>query len=44
MKLNRFWVGIVVVLLAGLAFTKIADNEFYFYAIYAVMQLSLIHI
>ena len=28
MKLNRFWVGIVLVLLAGLAFTKFVDNEF----------------
>ena len=44
MKLNRFWVGIVVVLLAGLAFTKIADNEFYFYAIYAVLQLMVMGI
>ena len=44
MKLNRFWVGIVVVFLAGLAFTKIADNEFYFYAIYAVLQLMVMGI
>ena len=41
MKLNRFWVGIVLVLLAGLAFTKFVDNEFYFYAIYAVLQLMV---
>jgi len=44
MKLNKFWFIIAAVFLIGIAFTMVADNEFYFYATYAVMQLMIMGI
>ena len=44
MKLNNFWLIIAVVFLAGIGFTVVADNEFYFYTTYAVMQLMIMGI
>ncbi|MBL6958491.1 MAG: branched-chain amino acid ABC transporter permease [Rhodospirillales bacterium] len=38
MKLDKFWISVVVVLVAGFAFTKLVDNEFYFFATYVVLQ------
>jgi branched-chain amino acid transport system permease protein len=38
MKLDRFWLGALAVLVAGMVFTKLTDNEFYFFAAYAILQ------
>ncbi len=38
MKLDKFWISIAVLLVAGFAFTKLVDNEFYFFAIYVILQ------
>lgn len=38
MKIDRFWLSVVFVLIAGLAFTLLVDNEFYFFATYVVLQ------
>ena len=38
MKLDKFWISVLVILIAGFAFTKIADNEFYFFTTYVVLQ------
>jgi len=44
MKLNKFWPIIAALFLVGIAFTMVVDNEFYFYATYAVMQLMIMGI
>jgi len=38
MKIDKFWISVIVILIAGFAFTKIADNEFYFFTTYVVLQ------
>jgi branched-chain amino acid transport system permease protein len=38
MKLDKFWISIAVILVLGFVFTKLADNEFYFFAIYVILQ------
>ena len=38
MKFDKFWLGVIVVLAAGFAFTKLTDNEFYFFASYVILQ------
>lgn len=38
MKIDRFWLSVVIVLIAGLVFTLLVDNEFYFFASYVVLQ------
>ena len=35
MKLDKFWVSMTILLVIGFAFTKLVDNEFYFFAIYS---------
>ncbi len=42
MKLDKFWISIAVVLALGFVFTKLADNEFYFFAIYVILQGMII--
>lgn len=37
-KLPTFWIAAAVVALIGLGFTVVADNEFYFFATYVVLQ------
>jgi branched-chain amino acid transport system permease protein len=37
-KISAFWVSAVVVLAAGLAFTEIVENQYYFTAIYLILQ------
>lgn len=37
-KINKFWFSAAAVFVLGLAFTFIADNEFYFFASYTVLQ------
>ncbi len=38
MKINGFWIGVLIVLALGYAFTFFVDNEFYFFAVYVVLQ------
>lgn len=38
MKIDRFWLGAVIVLICGYLFTLGVDNEFYFFAIYVILQ------
>jgi len=38
MKLDKFWISVAVVLVLGFVFTKFSDNEFYFFAIYTILQ------
>ena len=38
MKLDKFWISIAVILVLGFVFTKFSDNEFYFFAIYTILQ------
>ncbi len=38
MKLDKFWISIAVILALGFVFTKWVDNEFYFFAIYVILQ------
>ncbi len=38
MKLDKFWISVTILLVGGFAFTKFVDNEFYFFAIYVILQ------
>ena len=38
MKLDKFWIGVVIIIVAGFIFTKSFDNEFYFFTTYVVLQ------
>jgi branched-chain amino acid transport system permease protein len=38
MKSKLFWLSTVLVFVLGFAFTKLTDNEFYFFAIYTILQ------
>ena len=38
MKLDRFWLGVAIIIVAGFVFTKSFDNEFYFFTTYVVLQ------
>jgi branched-chain amino acid transport system permease protein len=38
MKLHKFWISVAVILFLGFVFTKLSDNEFYFFAIYTILQ------
>ena len=38
MKLDKFWISMTILLVIGFAFTKLVDNEFYFFAIYVILQ------
>ncbi|HIC29920.1 MAG TPA: branched-chain amino acid ABC transporter permease, partial [Rhodospirillales bacterium] len=37
-KINPFWPSMAAVFIAGMIFTEVADNEFYFFASYVVLQ------
>ncbi len=41
MRIGAFWVSAIAIFLAGLAFTGLADNEFYFLAIYTILQATI---
>jgi len=41
MKISAFWVTIVAILVAGLVFTKVAANQYYFTAIYVILQATI---
>jgi len=38
MKISRFWICVVLVIIAGLMFTSVAKNPYYFNAAYVVLQ------
>lgn len=38
MKSKLFWLSAVIVFVLGFALTKLTDNEFYFFAIYTILQ------
>ncbi len=38
MKLDKFWISVTILLVIGFVFTKFVDNEFYFFAIYVILQ------
>ncbi len=38
MKSKLFWLSAAVIFVLGFAFTKLSDNEFYFFAIYTILQ------
>lgn len=38
MKIDKFWIWIAIVIAAGFAFTKLVENEFYFFTTYVVLQ------
>lgn len=38
MKINKFWIGAGTAFIVGLAFTQLADNEFYFFSSYVILQ------
>src|SRR5579859_7094368 len=41
MKGRRFWVSIGAVLIAGLLLTQLVDNEYYFNALYVILQATV---
>lgn len=41
MKINAFWACVVAIFIAGLAFTGIAQNEYYFNALYVILQATI---
>lgn len=44
MRISKFWLGMAVIFAAGMAFTQLVDNEFYFRTTYTVMQAMIIAI
>ena len=38
MKLDKFWIACIAILILGFVFTKNADNEFYFFTTYVIVQ------
>lgn len=38
MKLDKFWIVVVLIAVAGFVFTKSFENEFYFFTTYTVLQ------
>ena len=41
MKLSAFWIGAIAIFVAGLALTRVAENEFLYFAGYLVLQSLL---
>jgi branched-chain amino acid transport system permease protein len=41
MKISAFWVCVVAVFIAGLVFTSFATNEYYFNALYVILQATI---
>jgi branched-chain amino acid transport system permease protein len=41
MKISPFWVSVVAILIGGLAFTEVVANEYYFTALYVVLQATI---
>ena len=38
MVVSRFWLGVGAVFVAGFVFTRVVDNEFYFFSSYVILQ------
>ncbi len=36
--MSKFWMAVIAVFIAGLIFTGVVDNEFYFFAAYVILQ------
>ena len=41
MKISAFWISIVSILVLGLIFTEFVSNEYYFTAIYVILQATI---
>jgi branched-chain amino acid transport system permease protein len=41
MKISVFWVSIVALLIAGLVFTEVVSNEYYYTALYVILQATI---
>jgi branched-chain amino acid transport system permease protein len=41
MKISAFWASVVAILLGGLAFTELVENEYYFTALYVILQATI---
>lgn len=41
MKFSAFWVSVAAIFGAGIMFTELAENEFYFLVIYAILQATI---
>ena len=41
MKISAFWVFVVVIFITGLVFTEVAENEYYFTALYVILQATI---
>ncbi len=41
MKISVFWVSVVALLIAGLVFTEVVGNEYYFTALYVILQATI---
>jgi branched-chain amino acid transport system permease protein len=41
MKISPFWVSAVAILIGGLALTEVMDNEYYFTALYVILQATI---
>lgn len=44
MKISAFWTSIVAILIGGLVFTEVAANEYYFTALYVILQATIMAI
>jgi len=41
MKISAFWVVVVAIFVGGLIFTQVATNEYYFTALYVILQATI---
>ncbi len=41
MKISAFWVSVVAILIGGLVVTQLAENEYYFTALYVILQATI---
>jgi len=41
MKISAFWVVVVAIFIGGLVFTQVADNQYYFTALYVILQATI---
>jgi branched-chain amino acid transport system permease protein len=44
MIISRFWLSLIAIFVIGVLFTQIADNEFYFFISYAILQALIMAI
>jgi len=41
MKISVFWIVVVAIFIAGLVFTHVAGNQYYFTALYVILQATI---